>query len=99
MDKIPDAEYKVVEHQIAPPLDPSSRWRFQRLARGTGSGLDDASYAELPQSCSPHLGTLDFFSNRNQCCIVILSLSLTTERIIGCHAVATLNLHIVSNAE
>ena len=47
MDKIPDAEYKVVEHQIAPPLDPSSRWRFQRLARGTGSGLDDASYAEL----------------------------------------------------
>jgi hypothetical protein len=21
MDKIPDAEYKVVEHQIAPPLD------------------------------------------------------------------------------
>ena len=28
--------------------------------------------------------------------LVILSLSLTTERIIGCHAVATLNLHIVS---
>ena len=26
MDKIPDAEYKVVEHQIAPPLDPSPRW-------------------------------------------------------------------------
>ena len=47
MDEIPDAEYKVVEHQIAPPLDPSPRWRFQRLARGTGSGLDDASYAEL----------------------------------------------------
>jgi hypothetical protein len=47
MDEIPDAEYKVVEHQIAPPLDPSARWRFQRLARGTGSGLDDASYAEL----------------------------------------------------
>jgi hypothetical protein len=45
MDKIPDAEYKVVEHQIAPPLDPCSRWRFQRLVRGTGSGLDDASYA------------------------------------------------------
>jgi hypothetical protein len=22
MDKIPDAEYKVVKHQIAPPLDP-----------------------------------------------------------------------------
>jgi hypothetical protein len=36
MDEIPDAEYKVVEHQIAPPLDPSPRWRFQRLARGTG---------------------------------------------------------------
>jgi hypothetical protein len=33
--------------QIAPPLDPSPRWRFQRLARGTGSGLDDACYAEL----------------------------------------------------
>ena len=47
MDEILDAEYKVVEHQIAPPLDPSPRWRFQRLARGTGSGLDDASYAEL----------------------------------------------------
>ena len=31
--------------------------------------------------------------------LIILSLSLTTERIIGCHAVATLNLHIVSNAE
>ena len=31
--------------------------------------------------------------------LVILSLSLTTELIIGCHAVATLNLHIVSNAE
>ena len=40
MDEIPDAEYKVVEHQIAPPLDPSPRWRFQRLARGTGSGLE-----------------------------------------------------------
>ena len=25
----------------------SPRWRFQRLARGTGSGLDGASYAEL----------------------------------------------------
>ena len=24
MDEIPDAEYKVVEHQIAPPLGPSS---------------------------------------------------------------------------
>ena len=47
MDEILDAEYKVVEHQIAPPLDPFARWRFQRLARGTGSGLDDASYAEL----------------------------------------------------
>ena len=35
------------QHQIAPPLDPSPRWRFQRLARGTGSGLGDASYAEL----------------------------------------------------
>ena len=34
MDEILDAEYKVVEHQIAPPLDPSPRWRFQRLARG-----------------------------------------------------------------
>ncbi len=45
MDEIPDAEYKVVEHQIASPLDPSPRWRFQRLARGTGSGLDDASSA------------------------------------------------------
>ena len=33
MDEILDAEYKVVEHQIAPPLDPSPRWRFQRLAR------------------------------------------------------------------
>ena len=32
MDEIPDAEYKVVEHQIARPLDPSPRWRFQRLA-------------------------------------------------------------------
>ena len=32
MDKIPDAEYKVVEHQIAPPLDPSPRWRFQQLS-------------------------------------------------------------------
>ena len=50
-DEIPDAEYKVVEHQIAPPLDPCSRWRFQRLVRGTGSGLDDASYAELVNAC------------------------------------------------
>ena len=33
MDEIPDAEYKVVEHQIAPPLDPSPRWRFQPLGR------------------------------------------------------------------
>ena len=33
MDEILDAEYKVVEHQIARPLDPSPRWRFQRLAR------------------------------------------------------------------
>ena len=47
MDEIPDAEYKVVEHQIAPPLDPPPRWRFQRLPRGPGSGLGDASYAEL----------------------------------------------------
>ena len=47
IDEIPDAEYKVVEHQIAPPLDPPPRWRFQRLPRGTGSGLGDASYAEL----------------------------------------------------
>ena len=31
MDEIPDAEYKVVEHQIVPPLDPSPRWRFQPL--------------------------------------------------------------------
>ena len=45
--EIADAEYKVVEHQIAPPLHPTPRWRFQRLARGTGSGRDDASYAEL----------------------------------------------------
>ena len=51
MDEIPDAEFEVVEHQIAPPLDPSPRWRFQRLARGTGSGLDDASYAELVNAC------------------------------------------------
>ena len=46
MDEILDAEYKVVEHPIARPLDPSPRWRFQRLARGR-SVLDDASYAEL----------------------------------------------------
>jgi hypothetical protein len=32
MDEILDAEYKVVEHQIAPPLDPSPRWRFQQLS-------------------------------------------------------------------
>jgi len=32
MDKILDAEYKVVEHQIAPPLGPSPRWRFQQLS-------------------------------------------------------------------
>ena len=31
MDEIPDAEYKVVEHQIAPPLDPFPQWRFQPL--------------------------------------------------------------------
>ena len=39
------------------------------------------------------------FDQRGSGQLVILSLSLTTERIIGCHAVATLNLHIVSNAE
>ena len=37
--------------------------------------------------------------NKGQTDLLQLSLSLTTERIIGCHAVATLNLHIVSNAE
>jgi hypothetical protein len=51
IDELLDAEYKVFEHQIAPPLDPSPRWRFQRLARGIGSVLDDASYAELVNAC------------------------------------------------
>ena len=36
MDEILDAEYKVVEHQIAPPLDPSPRWRFQQLPLQNG---------------------------------------------------------------
>jgi hypothetical protein len=36
MDEIPDAEYKVVDHQIAPPLDPSPRWRFQKLSLQNG---------------------------------------------------------------
>jgi hypothetical protein len=39
MDEILDAEYKVVEHQIARPLDPSPRWRFQHLARDPSSTM------------------------------------------------------------
>ena len=92
MDEIPDAEYKVVEHQIAPPLDPSPRWRFQRLARGIGSGLDDASYAELTrrdgcddaERAGQILFTLDspiINSNRMQITTIVCELSFALPKI------------------
>ena len=36
MDEILDAEYKVVEHQIAPPLDPSRAGDFNNFPLQNG---------------------------------------------------------------
>jgi hypothetical protein len=53
MDEIPDAEYKVVEHQIAPPLDPSppwARWRARTAARRTKWGRRGPARRAAPGS-------------------------------------------------